>query len=204
MKVSAKSKKTRGEIKIYREIFGVVLMALGVFLFLVLFSYHPEDSSFNVVQGKFEIPVQNWGGIVGSHLADLSFQTLGLLAWLLIPILLGIGVLLLFPNWFNPPSARFLLGTGSSLIFLSSLFGLAGEWEIGGRLPFPLGGSAGIILAHLFIHYLGRLGAVVFLLAGWFVCITIFFRVSLVRALAQVLKVLSWPFLYLHQRIMVA
>jgi S-DNA-T family DNA segregation ATPase FtsK/SpoIIIE len=203
MKANAKSKKGRGEIKIYREIFGVVLVALAVFLFLVLFSSHPEDSSFNVIQGKFEIPVQNWGGIVGSHLADLSFQTLGLLAWLLIPILLGIGVLLLFPNWFNPPSVRVLLGTGSSLIFLSSLFGLAGEWKIGGRLPFPLGGSAGIILAHFFIHYLGRLGAGVVLLVGWFVCITIFFRVSLVRALAQVLKVLSWPFLYLHQRIMV-
>ena len=204
MKVNSKSKKSKGEIRIYREISGVVLSALAIFMFLVLFSYHPEDSSFNVVQGKLGVPVQNWGGIVGSHLADLSLQTLGLLAWLLIPILLGVGVLLLFPNWFNPPSLRFILGTGSSLIFLSSLFGLAGEWKIGGRLPFPLGGSAGIILAHFFIHYLGRLGAVVVILVGWFVCITLFFRVSLVRWLAQVLKVVSWPFLYLHREILMA
>jgi S-DNA-T family DNA segregation ATPase FtsK/SpoIIIE len=204
MKVSSKSKKNKGEVRIYREISGVVLMALAIFLFLVLFSYHPEDSSFNVVQGKIGVPIQNWGGIIGSHLADISFQTLGLLAWLLIPILLGVGILLLFPNWFNQPSLRFILGTGSSLIFLSSLFGLAGEWEIGGQLPFPLGGSVGVILAHFFIHYLGRLVAVVVILVGWFVCITVFFRVSLVRGLAQVLKIVSWPFLYLHREFLMA
>ncbi|MDD5223107.1 MAG: DNA translocase FtsK 4TM domain-containing protein [bacterium] len=204
MKVSSKSKKNKGENKIYRELFGVLLAALAVFLFLVLFSYHPEDPSFNVVQGKIGVPVRNLGGIIGSHLADLAFQTLGLLAWLLIPILLGAGVLLLFPSWFNPPSLRFILGTGSSLIFLSSLFGLAGESQVGGRLPFPLGGSAGVILANFFIHYLGSVGAVVVILVGWFVCITVFFRVSLVRWLGQFLKVASVPFLYLHREIIMA
>ena len=207
MKVRAKSgakKKKQKEARHWREITGIVVFALAVFVFLSLYSFYPQDPSFNVVRGGGEIPVQNWGGLIGSHLADLCFQALGILAWLIAPLLLGIALMVLFPRWVGIPSWRFLAGVGGSLIFLSSFLGLISQWDVGKSLSFPVGGSAGLILAHFLMRYLNRLGALIIVCAGWVVFVIVFFRVSLARGLSRFLPLVLNPLLAFHRMVVVA
>ncbi|UCG37790.1 MAG: DNA translocase FtsK 4TM domain-containing protein, partial [bacterium] len=60
----------------WREIVGVALVALGLFMILALVSYSPLDASLNST-GTGTSPVRNMGGVVGAYLADLSIQSLG-------------------------------------------------------------------------------------------------------------------------------
>ncbi|MBI4893091.1 MAG: DNA translocase FtsK [Acidobacteria bacterium] len=70
-----------------KEVTGVVLLLAAAAFLLALASYHPSDPSWNNSTGLS--PAQNRIGVVGSHIADLSFQTVGLTAWFL-PFLLAI------------------------------------------------------------------------------------------------------------------
>ena len=56
-------------------------MALAVLLALSLFSYNPDDPSFN---NQFSEPQKtaNLAGVAGSYLSDLFFQIFGLTAFL--------------------------------------------------------------------------------------------------------------------------
>ncbi|MES3037406.1 MAG: DNA translocase FtsK 4TM domain-containing protein [Bdellovibrionota bacterium] len=65
--------------KIKNELIGVILLSAGLFLALSLASYSPRDFSFNNWSRNFH--VVNYCGIVGSVLADIFYQTLGLPAW---------------------------------------------------------------------------------------------------------------------------
>ena len=206
MKVRSKpkTKQKKRETRIYREITGIVLFALAVFVFLSLYSYHPTDPSYNVVRGTADVEVRNFGGIIGSHLADLCFQALGILAWLIVPFFLGITLRMLFPRWVGIPSWRVVVGSIGSLLFFSSFLGLIGEWNVGKTLSFPLGGSVGVVLAHFLMDYFNRLGALIIVCAGWVVFIIFFFRVSLARGFSRVAPFAVGPVLSLHRAVVVA
>ncbi|MCB0349886.1 MAG: DNA translocase FtsK [Bdellovibrionales bacterium] len=65
-----------------RDIIGLVWLSMGIFLALALFSFHPTDPSLNSI-GK-SLQVQNYCGYIGSFLADILYQLLGLSAWVLV------------------------------------------------------------------------------------------------------------------------
>src|SRR4051812_36434713 len=69
------------------EIIAIALCALGVLfaLCLIPFSYHPNDSSWNL-KGQTE-PAHNWIGMIGANVSEALFQFVGLAAYLL-PVLL--------------------------------------------------------------------------------------------------------------------
>src|SRR3954454_5081955 len=78
---------------IKRELFGLVLVGLGLMVCLALWSYHPADPSLNTTgSGR----VRNWIGPIGAATADLAHQFLGLGAYLVawIPAAFGFAVLL--------------------------------------------------------------------------------------------------------------
>ncbi len=69
-----------------REIIGIIILASAILLTLSVFSYNPDDPSFD---NQFSEPQKatNLAGFIGAHLADLFFQTFGLNAFLWLFIL---------------------------------------------------------------------------------------------------------------------
>ncbi|MFQ5683112.1 MAG: DNA translocase FtsK [Candidatus Binatia bacterium] len=67
--------------KLNREIFGVLVFVFALLMVLSLLSYDSNDRSLNTPSGS--LPASNWGGVVGSYLADFLLQGLGLSAYLL-------------------------------------------------------------------------------------------------------------------------
>ena len=63
--------------KLKHEIIGILLIAVAVFLFLALVSYHPADPSFFSYTSSKVRTVHNWMGIVGAYLSSLLFQGFG-------------------------------------------------------------------------------------------------------------------------------
>ena len=68
--------------KFKRDIYGLVWLALAIFLFLALYSFNPSDPSFNSVGANTK--ALNHCGYFGSFLSDLLFQFFGLVSWLLV------------------------------------------------------------------------------------------------------------------------
>ncbi len=61
--------------RIREELFGIIILFLSVFLFITLVSYRADDPSFFTSGGN---GIHNYGGLLGSYLSALLFQSLGL------------------------------------------------------------------------------------------------------------------------------
>lgn len=68
--------------KFRQDVISITFLGLGLFFALALISYNPFDPSLNSIgQG---LKATNYCGIVGSFLADLLYQFLGLAAWVVV------------------------------------------------------------------------------------------------------------------------
>ncbi len=90
--------------RLLKEICSLLLLFAGIFLIISLWSYSPADPSFNVETSSLS-HIHNMGGIVGSYLAGILVESLGLLAWCM-PLLciwvgLGISIPSLRPQWYR-------------------------------------------------------------------------------------------------------
>ncbi|NBV06605.1 MAG: DNA translocase FtsK [Proteobacteria bacterium] len=72
-----------------KRLFGLLLSIFSLIFILALFSFDASDPSFNTV--STEDNINNWVGSFGSHLADLSFQLIGMSAFFLALIIFSIG-----------------------------------------------------------------------------------------------------------------
>ena len=80
-------------IKRLIEIFGIVISTTGIFLFIALISYSPEDPNFIFPENT---EIKNLLGYQGSYASDLIFQTILLISYL-IPItffFIGINIII--------------------------------------------------------------------------------------------------------------
>ncbi len=134
-----------------RDLIGFILLAMAVFLFLALVSYDPTDPSWNTQVAGPQIVISNYGGIVGSYLADFLMQFFGY-ASLLIPILmLGLTWAVVFSPTLGKLSVR-LLGCGSLLLSVSLFLSLME----GDKPQVPAwGGLFGYLIRKSSVHYLG-------------------------------------------------
>jgi S-DNA-T family DNA segregation ATPase FtsK/SpoIIIE len=149
------STSVRSNLK--REILAVILFAFAILLALSLFSYNPDDPSFN---NQFSEPqkASNLIGVAGAHLADVFFQAFGLVAflWPLFFVLFSLKLFLL-------PEALSRTSQISSLVGLfiaaSGLLSLSlGKVNIFGSM-FDSGGALGRFLARVAEKYLNLSGA---------------------------------------------
>ena len=103
-----------------RDLIGVGLLFFGVFLGFSLFSYNPQDPSFNSL--GIDLKVTNYCGYVGAFLSDLFYQLFGMMSW---GFVLGSFIFSVrcFKNSFSALS--FFANTSLFFIFLSSLSCLA-------------------------------------------------------------------------------
>ena len=66
-------------IKRLAEIFGILIFAAGLLLLLSLFTYSPEDPNFIFPENT---EIKNILGFKGSFVADLFFQSIGLISYM--------------------------------------------------------------------------------------------------------------------------
>jgi len=167
-----------------KEIAGVFWLAAGLYLLLCLASFDNVDPSFNNNIGGET--VGNFGGIVGAHLADLLYQLLGLVAWLL-PFACFLFAWRLLK--FRDIKVRFYKGA-AFLILLLSLAGLVAlkvhSVNFFGQIINEAGGTAGRILVDLLARYLNTTGAALFLLMIFLVSLMLAARFSMVLFLEGV------------------
>ncbi|UCG39001.1 MAG: DNA translocase FtsK 4TM domain-containing protein [bacterium] len=170
----------------WREIFGVAIVALGLFMILALVSYSPLDVSLNST-GIGTSPVRNMGGVVGAYLADLSIQSLGWAAFVIPLFFLALGVNRFFTrNW-----GGWALRAAGAVLFVLTLCVLAqlrlGPLSFTG-VGMPAGGIAGKLAAEGLVSLLNVAGAHVFVLAMFTVSIIVMTNVSLRTVGAGVAK----------------
>jgi len=67
-------------LKRLAEIFGIIIFFSGIFLFVALFSYSPEDPNFIFPK---DTKIQNYFGFQGSFISDLLLQSFGYISYLI-------------------------------------------------------------------------------------------------------------------------
>ena len=152
-----------------KEVLGVVFLALTVFLALSLFSFNPDDPSFN---NRISGPAKatNLAGFIGAHLADVFFQTFGLAAFLW-PVFFALFALKFFrviTLAFRPAKTVAFIGL---FVTASSLLSLAlGKKNILGGI-FDSGGALGHFFARLAAGYFNITGALVLFALILIICV---------------------------------
>ncbi|OPX40764.1 MAG: hypothetical protein B1H13_05730 [Desulfobacteraceae bacterium 4484_190.3] len=171
-------KKGNPDNKRSKEIAGLIMLTLALFLLLCLASYKPSDPSFtHYVAGKTAI--KNLGGFVGAYISDSLLKLLGISAyWLpIISILISFKLFLnrVFKNCFT-----FIIGF-IGLVFSTSAL-LAGNYDrilISGVNLKP-GGVLGTFSSGLMQSYFNHIGTYILLFLILVVSIMITLDLSLV------------------------
>jgi len=138
------------------ELLGFLVAVAGLLILLSLASYLPEDPSLNTSAG-LGAATQNWVGPVGAYVADLLFQGLGWVAYLVPVLLLVVGSRLLLVRPFATPKTKAL---GAALLVTS----LSALLELFPYTPAVRGlihgsGMLGYLAAAGLVHTFNHLGA---------------------------------------------
>jgi len=146
--------------KLKREIIGLLLVAVAVFLFLSLVSYNPADPSlFSFSSQKIKV-INNWMGIVGAYIAGLLFQGVGFPSFL-ICLVLGLCAFSFILNWeWKYPLVK-LGGWTIILLATSSLFSLWMKPLKVYAQDLLVGGFIGEILSRQLVRYFNLPGATI-------------------------------------------
>ena len=89
----------------FAEFIGILLISISILLFISLVSYSPQDPNFIFPENKI---IENFLGINGSYIADIFYQSVGLVSLLIpfslfftgIPIAINKKLILLIENTF--------------------------------------------------------------------------------------------------------
>ena len=71
------------------EIFGFLILSAGIFLFVSLISYSPEDPNFIFPENT---EIKNLLGFRGSYISDIFFQSIGLISYFVSLTLIFTGI----------------------------------------------------------------------------------------------------------------
>ncbi|GBE16140.1 MAG TPA: DNA translocase FtsK [Proteobacteria bacterium] len=161
----------------WREIVGVLFIALSLFFLLSLVSYSPLDVSLNstgTVKG-----VSNLGGVVGAHLADLIVQALGWAGFLIPALFLFLGVTRFTSKQWGGWFLRAGGGTGFLLAVCILLQVRMGTASIMGGLHRDAGGIVGRLLADKLVQLFNVPGTLILSIALLIASILIMTNISL-------------------------
>ena len=89
--------------EIRKEIIGIVMLGLFLFLLASLLSYYPFDPSLNTVASG---GVRNFCGRAGSYTSDFLIQIFGVMSYLLVVFVLVFSVIYLM-IWFRGTFPRY-------------------------------------------------------------------------------------------------
>jgi S-DNA-T family DNA segregation ATPase FtsK/SpoIIIE len=142
------------------EIIAILLFALGVLLALCLFSYNPDDPSWNAA-GRSS--THNWIGPFGANIAATLFQFVGLAAYLLPLLLLAAAWRRFRTRRIRAPLSR-IIGLIMLMIGAAALFNLFVAPSLSDR-SFQPGGVTGKLVSTMLMSGLGKVGATILLSA---------------------------------------
>ena len=108
-------------IKIINKIFSIILFLSSISIFLVLFSFHPEDPGWGVVSDN--IP-KNFYGEIGSFFSGLVIREFGILPGLFLSSILFMWSLKLF----NETKIKFFKTKLVTIFFMTFLSSLGGSY----------------------------------------------------------------------------
>ncbi|OPY76123.1 MAG: DNA translocase FtsK [Syntrophorhabdus sp. PtaU1.Bin153] len=138
-----------------KEILGIGLLGLFLFLLVSLISYYPFDPSFSTLtQGT----ARNWCGKVGSYISDILIQILGMTSYMLPAVALLFGTIYVRKK--EPPHLL-ILTAGLMLLFLSLSVLLqisAGQIHVRG-VAIPFSGFLGALLERIFLKFFNYFGS---------------------------------------------
>ena len=178
------------------EVFGFSIVLLGLFLFISIISYSPEDPNFIYTPGDIEI--KNIGGFYGSVLSDFFLQSIGLVSFLFLINLFYWGLKLIYEKKiFNFIAKIFftityiISGTTFINIFYNESFWLIDNGN---------GGFVGRIIKeriYNFTQLIEHEYSIYFLI----LFTAIFFILSLSLKINEILKILSSPLIFFKKTI---
>jgi DNA segregation ATPase FtsK/SpoIIIE, S-DNA-T family len=150
------------------EFIGLLLLTVAVLLGLSLVSFNPNDPSFNISRNAhFNAKPANFIGVIGAYTSDLTLQLLGYSSFFL-PIFLGVYAFYWLASW--PVKNFWVRLSGMTLMIFTVSSSLAMSPIIPRvRGHIPAGGFFGKVLADTLQGALNPAGAVVVLVAAFFV-----------------------------------
>ena len=189
-----------------KEIVGIVLVFLVIFVSAGLLSYHPEDPSINHVSTAVQI--HNLFGSAGAHTSGFLIELFGLGAYWF-PVLLLLLTVHVFKKTCGTKTLLTIAGglllalsTGALLAFQKTNYVIA-------ERVFSSGGMLGIPLSQVLETYFSATGGIILLVAVWAISFILMTRfsflllgkrlLSAVRVMAQRIK-RSWT-IYRERRI---
>ncbi|MGB4223536.1 MAG: DNA translocase FtsK 4TM domain-containing protein [Syntrophorhabdus sp.] len=143
-----------------KEMLGVGLLGLFLFLLVSLISYHPFDPSLNALASG---GAKNWCGKVGSYISDILIQLFGMMSFILPVVSLLFG--LFFVRKKDPPHIL-LLTSGIVLLFLSlsAILQISiGQIHLRG-VGMPFSGFLGSFFGKMFLKFFNYFGSYLILL----------------------------------------
>jgi S-DNA-T family DNA segregation ATPase FtsK/SpoIIIE len=172
-----------------KEIAGVILFAVSLYLILCLVSYKPADPSFtHYVPGK--VVIKNLGGFVGAYCSDSLLRVLGISAyWIpLVFIMLSFQLLLNRKFRITPLSVAGFIG----LVFSTAAL-LAGRYKTISLFGVNLnaGGLLGTLSSNFLQSYLNHIGTYILLVVLFIVSLMITLDVSMVSLTRQFLLLMG-------------
>ncbi len=137
------------------EIWGVLLFALSVLVFVSLVTYDPND--LRIFTSNPNVYTHNYAGIIGAYVAAVLFSLIGFSAFI-IPALTLTWSLGKFLNKVPQKFYFKLLGTSFLFIASSALLSLASSPQ-SDAVKVHWGGLLGLFFSNFFVRYLGPVGA---------------------------------------------
>ena len=186
-----------------REAGWIVVAAAGVYLALILATYHRSDPgpSFSGTGAA----VMNKGGAVGAWFADAFYYLFGLSAWWWVALAI-VGILRLYKR----VEAWEILNRRSLAVALAGFaFGLAAScaleamrlYSLAPSLGFAPGGALGMVLSGWASSAFGFTGATLLLLAVIAGALSLFTGLSWLRAAEVVGAITEWAYFVIRERI---
>ncbi len=162
--------------RLWRDLALIAIAPLLLYLLAALLSYSPDDPGWSKTESVLG-PIHNWGGWVGAKLADILFNLLGYVAYLL-PLILGAVAWIALFGMDTDGDGEAELGPALRLVgmvgFLISATGLLYMRGV----PAPdfsagAGGILGTLVGRSLYTGFGALGGSLFLLALFLVSVTL-------------------------------
>ena len=147
--------------KLIKELQGIALAAIGVFLLLAFLSFNDADVSWNSYSNLGT--VRNLGGRLGAQVADLFFNCFGLASYLAPLVMLRIAYTLFRFKEIRLRSYKALAAFG--LIFsMSSILAFFRETVVVFGQQVPVGGAIGLTISRFLKGAVGTTGSFIILL----------------------------------------
>jgi S-DNA-T family DNA segregation ATPase FtsK/SpoIIIE len=179
--VARKRKRPDKSGRFRSEAIGVVCLATAALFTVALVSYRAIDPNPFDFAGRG--PAENWAGVVGATISAISYQLIGLGAWLIVVMLAFVGWAKLRNRQLDAPGSKLI---GYALLLLTSCALLAfvlADVELGGERT-GAGGLIGEVIAGLLTSVFGPVGGPLVATTGALLSLIVATRLSFGRLLA--------------------